>query len=73
MADDKPSIILRPAWWPRDTFLFLQAILAGLLLRLILYSYTSVESAERESRSLFLIKFTALVLVLVCLALQALQ
>lgn len=63
-----------PTWWRRnDAVLVLQAILALLLLRLVLYSHMSVDAAEHESPTLFTIKFAALVLVLLCLAFQALQ
>lgn len=77
MPDHKDATLGQPrapsSWLRRtDTFLALQAILALVLLRLVLYSYTSLPAEEREVSLTFVLKFAALVLVLLCLAFQSL-
>nr|POE88357.1 hypothetical protein CFP56_11586 [Quercus suber] len=69
MSDDKVMDLPQPrpatAWWcRRDTMLALQAILTILLVRFVLYSYTSLDPSEREASAPFIIKFAALMVVL---------
>jgi hypothetical protein len=76
MSSNKPTIPAEPqpqrAWWCRtENLLFAQGLLLLALLRLVLYSYTAVDPAEREPTGPFIAKFAALIVALVCLGGQA--
>lgn len=69
---NEKSQISSPLFTPA-TLLYIQAGLAIVLARLVLYTYTAFEAQDREPSSWFLAKFLLSVAFLLCLCLQSLS
>jgi hypothetical protein len=66
--------IRQSAFWNPTTVLYLEALLAFILIRLVLYAHEegNFDRFERESSAWFITKFSLIFAFLLCLALQAL-